>query len=50
MVEDMDKLGETIINYDEIVGEMESGLKSNNGLFNEELEKIVNKMFEGRMR
>lgn len=50
VVEDMDKLGETIINYDEIVGEMESGLKSNNGLFNEELEKIVNKMFEGRMR
>lgn len=48
VVEDMDKLGETITNYDEIIGGMESGLKSNNELFNEELEKIVNKMFEGR--
>lgn len=47
VVEDMDKLGETITNYDEIIGGMESGLKSNNVLFNEELEKIVNKMFEG---
>lgn len=50
VVEDVDKLGEAIINYDEIVGEMESGLKSNNRLFNEELEKIANKMFEGRKR
>lgn len=48
VVEDMDKLRETIINYDEIIGGMESGLKSNNELFNGELEKIVNKMFEGR--
>lgn len=48
VAEDMDKLGETITNYDEIIGGMESGLKSNNELFNEELEKIVNKMFEGR--
>lgn len=48
LVEDMDKLRETITNYDEIIGGMESELKSNNELFNEELEKIVNKMFEGR--
>ena len=48
VAEDMDTLGETITNYDEIIGGMESGLKSNNELFNEELEKIVNKMFEGR--
>lgn len=48
VVDEMDKLGATIANYDEIIGGMESGLKSNNGLFNEELEKIVNKMFEGR--
>ena len=48
VVDEMDKLGKTITNYDEIIGWMESGLKSNNELFNEELEKIVNKMFEGR--
>ena len=48
VVEDMDKLGATITGYDEIIGGMKSGLKSNNVLFNEELEKIVNEMFEGR--
>ena len=48
VVEDMDRLGETITHYDEIISGMESGLKSNNELFNEELEKIVNEMFEGR--
>ena len=48
VVEDMDKLEETITNYDEIVGGMENKLKSNNERFNEELEKIVNKMFEDR--
>lgn len=48
VVDEMDKLGKTITNYDEIIGGMENGLKSNNELFNENLEKIVNKMFEGR--
>ena len=48
VVEDMDKLGDAITHYDEIMSGMESGLKSNNELFNEELEKIVNEMFEGR--
>lgn len=48
VVVDMDKLGDTITHYDEIISGMESGLKSNNELFNEELEKIVNEMFEGR--
>lgn len=48
VVDEMDKLAETITNYDEIIVGMEKGLKSNNELFNEELEKIVNKMFEGR--
>lgn len=48
VVDEMDKLGTTITNYDEIISGMESGLKSNNELFNEELEKIVKKMFEGR--
>lgn len=48
VVENIDKLGETITHYAEIVSSMKSGLKSNNVLFNEELEKIVNKMFEGK--
>ncbi len=48
VVDEMDKLGKTITNYDEIIEGMENGLKSNNELFNEKLEKIVNKMFEGR--
>lgn len=48
VVEAMDKLGDTITHYDEIISGMESGLKSNNEIFNEELEKIVNEMFEGR--
>lgn len=48
VVDDMDKLGETIANYDEIIGGMNSGLKSNNSLFNEKLGKIVNEMFEDR--
>ena len=47
VVEDMDKLGETIKNYDEIIGGMGTGLKSNNAKFNTELEKIVNGMFGG---
>lgn len=45
VVEDMRKLGETIINYDKIVSGMGNGLKSNNEKFNEELGKIVDKMF-----
>lgn len=48
VVEDMDKLGETIKNYDEIIGGMGIGLKSNNAKFNTELEKIVNGMFGGK--
>lgn len=48
VVDEMNKLRETIINYDKIIGEIKSGLKSNNKVFNEELEKIVNKMFEDR--
>lgn len=48
VVDKIEKLSETITNYDEIVGNMKKGLKSNNKLFNEELTKIVNKMFEDR--
>lgn len=48
VVEDMDQLGKTIAGYEEIIRGMESGLKTNNSRFNEELEKIVDEMFEGR--
>ena len=46
VVEEMSKLGETIINYDKIVSVMGNGLKSNNEKFNEELGKIVDEMFK----
>ena len=46
VVEDMSKLGETIINYDELVSAMGNGLESNNEKFNRELGKIVDKMFK----
>ncbi|MCI8950700.1 MAG: multidrug MFS transporter [Lachnospiraceae bacterium] len=45
VVEDMDKLESTIAGYDETIGRMKSGLKSNNSFFNRELEKLVNEMF-----
>ena len=48
VVDDMDKLGATITNYNEIINGINRGLKSNNIMFNKELEKIVNEMFEGR--
>ena len=47
VVEDMDKLGEVIIDYDQIINGMNSNLKSNNSYFNDQLEKIVKEMFEG---
>lgn len=47
VVEDMDKLGETIKNYDEIIGSMGTGFKGNNERFNTELSKIVDGMFGG---
>nr|WP_308623734.1 glycosyltransferase [uncultured Eisenbergiella sp.] len=46
VVKEMDKLGETITNYDEIIGGMESGLTSNNAKFCEEFEKIVSSMMK----
>lgn len=45
VVEDMDKLGETIKNYDAIIGGMGTRLKSNNAKFNAALEEIVRGMF-----
>lgn len=46
VVDDMDKLGDIIINYEKIVAGMKNVLKTNNSRFNEELSKIVNEMFE----
>ena len=40
-VEDINKLGEIITNYDQIVANMGQGMISNNKLFCEELEKLV---------
>lgn len=45
IVEDTEKLVETIRNYDEIVKGMGTGLSSNNAKFCDEFEKIVNGMF-----
>lgn len=48
VVNDIDKLRETISHYDAIVSGMECGLKSNNSQFNDKLGKIVDAMFEGK--
>lgn len=44
-VEDIDKLGETIENYDQIVASMGHDISSNNEKFNQGLEVIVDDMF-----
>lgn len=46
VVEDVDKLGETIARYNEIVAAMPAEMKSNNAKFCEELEKIVDSMMK----
>lgn len=46
VVEEIDKLSETLKNYDQIINGMECGLKSNNAKFNSDLGKIVDEMFE----
>ena len=43
-VEDISDLGKIIKNYDEIVADMGHEMSSNNTCFNEELERIVEKM------
>lgn len=48
VVEDVEKLGEVIAGYDELIGGMGNGIKSNNAKFCDELENIVNKMFGGK--
>ena len=48
VVDDIEKLGEVIDKYDELIGGMGSGIKSNNAKFCDELEKIVDGMFGGK--
>lgn len=43
-VEDIEKLGEAIRDYDQIVADMGHGMSSNNEKFNAELEEIVNEL------
>ena len=44
-VEDVETLGDIITNYYQIVVGMGHGMSSNNAKFNEELEKLVDKLF-----
>ena len=44
VVEEIDKLGETLERYDEIVSKMQNGLTSNNEKFCNEFEKIVQEL------
>ena len=44
-VEDINKLGDIITNYDQIVAGMGHGMNSNNAKFNAELEKLVNELY-----
>jgi UDP-N-acetylglucosamine transferase subunit ALG13 len=46
LVEDIEKLGETITNYDQIVEGMGHCMNSNNERFNMELEKIVDSLMK----
>ena len=48
LAEDVEKLGEIIADYDQIVSEMPKEMKSNNLEFNRKLEKIVDKLFGNR--
>lgn len=50
VVDDMDKLAETIMNYDEIVKSMDGKLKSNNARFNAEFSKIADELLKGRKK
>lgn len=46
LVENVEKLRDIILKYDQIVADMGHGISSNNLKFNKELELIVKKMFE----
>lgn len=47
VVENINDLKDTILDYDNIIKSMPAEMKSNNARFNQELEKIVNSMFKG---
>ena len=49
-VEDISKLGENIVNYDEIVAEMKHEMNSNNKKFCDSLAEIVEKLIDGGAR
>ena len=48
VVEDINELGNTILNYDDIIKSMPSEMKSNNAEFNKKLQDIVDDMFGGK--
>lgn len=48
VVENVDKLGEVILNYNEIVAAMPSDMKSNNVKFCEDFENLVGRMIRGK--
>lgn len=50
VVEDTDKIGAVITNYEEIVSGMKVELKANNATFNDNLSRIVDEMFGGKKR
>lgn len=43
-VEDIETLGDVIINYGQVVAKMGHGMSSNNAKFNVELEKLVKEL------
>ena len=47
VVDNIDNLGETIDKYEEVIGRMDKGIKSNNTRFCDEIEKIIDGMFKG---
>ena len=48
VVDEMDKLGSMIRNYEAMLHEIAGELKSNNARFNEELDRIASDMFKGK--
>lgn len=48
VIEEINKLGDVINNYNQIISDMRTGLRSNNARFNCELRKIVDDMFKGK--
>ena len=45
-VEDINTLGDVIMNYDQIVAGMGHGMSSNNARFNQMLDELVTRMFD----